>query len=212
MKESIKQITKICVKHMREFSENNGINLKSTDAHELVAAFFGYNTRTSMLEDKKYPLSNLPMANLIVLIPSALINDRRCALEGLPSNLQESNLLGEEIFIRLAYEKFIVATKAWSYHDLKRQAILLAHEYRNHKKLYMLYFDPDHEDVAVERLDEGILITITPYYESIRGSEFKNVLTSILTTIWLKRIAGHIGFAEPEINTRSIPMLYKKQS
>jgi hypothetical protein len=48
------------------------------------------------------------MANLIVVIPSARINHRRCALEGLPSNLQESNLLGEEIFIRLAYEKYIL--------------------------------------------------------------------------------------------------------
>ena len=118
MKESIKQITKLCVEHLRNTSKDKGINIKSTDAHELVAAFFGYNTRASMLADKKYPLCNLPIAKLVVLIPSASIDERRTELKGLPLNLGDSNTLCEDIYNYLAYKKYIVATKIWSLHDL----------------------------------------------------------------------------------------------
>ncbi len=220
MKESIKQITKICSKHLRTFSEEHGYKLKSTDAHELIASIFGYKSRAAMLADKNCPLSNLSNASLIVLTPSEPIDKRRADLQGLPSGLPDSNTLSEEIYVYLAQNKHIVAKKTWSFHDLKRQALLLAHEYQEQDQWNIFYLPPKEEDVNIEVKDSGIFITIIPFHNPIKSSDIqkdpslkhKHIASSILTTIWLKRIAGHIGFAEPEINTRTIPMLYKQQA
>jgi len=211
----MQEITKLCADHLRAFSSINGIKLKASHAHELVAAFFGYKSRAAMLADTQYPISNLPLAYLIVLRPSDPIDQRREELQNFPSNLPDSNTLCENVFTRLAHEKLIVATKIWSFHDLKRQAILLAHEYQHERQLTRLYLAPSHEEVDIESKDDGILFTITPYHP-VAGyrpdGSGKNPSTSIKTTIWLKRTAGYIGYSKPEISARPIPMLVKAKS
>lgn len=218
---STKQIAKLCTTHLRNYCKNSGINIKSTDAHELVAASFGYNTRAAMLADEKYPISNLSKAKTILLIASEPVNERRKALKGLPANLQHgSTRLAVEIYEHLAYKNIIVAQKAWSRLDIKRQALMLAHEYQGRDPWNVFYLPPQQEDIKIKIMDNGILITIIPIHSLIKSSDFKkdpslkykNFSQSLLTTIWLKRIAGQVGFAEPEINTRSIPMISKKQS
>ena len=44
------EITKACADSLRGFTQNNyGIQLKSSHAHELVAAYFGYSSRATIL-------------------------------------------------------------------------------------------------------------------------------------------------------------------
>ncbi len=212
---AMQNIIKFCADHLRSLSINQGVKLKSGHAHEIVAAFFGYKSKAALYADTQYPITNLPQADVIVLIPSAPIDKRRENLEDFPSILPDSNTLVEEVFTRLVYEKVIVATKIWTSYDLKRQALLLAHEYQQDNQLLKLYHTPSHEEVEVEITHEGIRFTVTPYHKvagyPVDGSG-RNQTTSLLTTIWLKRIAGHIGYAKPEINARPIPMLVKVQS
>lgn len=208
----MQKINKFCADHLRALSNNHGIKLKPSHAHELVAAFFGYKSKAALYADNQYPISNLPKAKVIVLVPSAPIDERRKNLEDFPSALPDSNTLCENVFTLLANEKLIVATRIWSFHDIKRQAILLAHEYQYEKQLTKIYYPPSSEEVKVEISNEEIRLTITPYYPVVGyrpDGSGRNCLSGLLTTICLKRIAGHIGYAEPEISARSIPMLVK---
>lgn len=60
-------ITKLCADSLRSFTQDTyGITLKASHAHELIAAFLGYNTKAALLADTKYPISNLEKAEFIV--------------------------------------------------------------------------------------------------------------------------------------------------
>lgn len=209
------KFNKIGADHLRVLSNNLGVKLKASHAHELVAAFFGYKSKAALYADTQFSISSLPQANVIVLRPSAPIDQRRKELQDFPSNLPDSNTLYEDVFTRLILEKVIVTTKIWSSYDLERQAILLAQEYQDAKQLTKIYHAPSHNEVKIETKHDGILLTITPYHPVSgyrRDDSGKNSFSSLLTTIWLKRIAGHIGYAEPEISTRPIPLLSRVQS
>ena len=92
-------ISKICADSLRTFSnEKYDIKLKPAHAHELVAAFFGYPTKNSMLADTKYPITNLAQAEIIVMIPDDDIDQRRKNLQGLSSELPDSYTLGEAVY------------------------------------------------------------------------------------------------------------------
>lgn len=66
-------ITKACADSLRAFTQNNyGIQLKSSHAHELVAAYFGYSSRAALLAEKQCPIVNLTDADIIILNPPTL--------------------------------------------------------------------------------------------------------------------------------------------
>lgn len=210
----MQKINKFCADRLRVFSNNHGVKLKSGHAHELVAAFFGYASKATMYADTQYPTSNLFQANIIILPPMSFTNQRREELKDLPFELPDNDTLIEVIFTSLAPEAKTL-NKLWWHDDIKRQAILLAHQYLHHQQLSKLYHTPSHEVVDVDKQHDGILLTITPYHpvaDYRPDGSGKNSFTSLFTTIWLKRIAGHIGYAEPEINARPIPMIYQPQS
>ena len=103
------EITKSCADSLRTFSQNNfGIQIKSSYAHELVAAYFGYSSRAALLADTKCPISNLKQAQFIVLTPTSQIKERRKELKGLPQNLPDD--LAEGIYLPLYNEKWILHT------------------------------------------------------------------------------------------------------
>lgn len=216
---STKQITQLCAKFLIEVSKKHGFKLKSTHAYELQAAIFGYKTNTSLLTDKQFQLSNLFQAQVILQIPSEHIDLRRKNLQALSQELPKSDILTGIIYNYLKSEK-LINSEIFQYSRLEEFALSLTHNYHNQKQLNKIYITPVYEEVKIEISNEGILLQVIPFHNQLSSSEYindpslqyKNISTAILTTIWLKRIAGHIGYAEPEINTRSIPMLYKKQS
>lgn len=93
------EITKACAESLRAFTQNNyGIQLKSSHAHELVAAYFGYASRAALIADKQYSIDNLADAEIIILNLSApLVDQRLKSLENLPLELPPSNILAEGI-------------------------------------------------------------------------------------------------------------------
>lgn len=201
----MQEITKLCADHLRVFSNHQGVKLKASHAHELVAAFFGYQSRAAMLSDKEHPLSNLPKTQVIILRPSAPIDQRRKQLQGFPSDLPDSNTLGEIIYTHLCLQKYIVTPQIWSYHDIQRQAAILAYEHAR-SQLKSIYPLPNRDTVKVKTLDEGIRLTVSRFQESVgdpfdkyRGSQHYE---DIPASIWLQRIAGHVGYAKPEISLK----------
>ena len=84
------KISKRCADSLRSFAQTKfGIQLKSSHAHELVAAYMGYSSRAALLADSKCPITNLKQAKILVLTPTALIKQRRAELKGLPEHLPD---------------------------------------------------------------------------------------------------------------------------
>src|ERR1700749_1290733 len=115
------EITKRCADSLRAFSQNKfGIEIKSSHAHELVAAYMGYSSRAALLADSKCPITNLRQANIFVLTPMALIKKRRAALAGLPENLPDD--IAEGVYQPLYDEKWI-SHKIWPTFEKLGQAL-----------------------------------------------------------------------------------------
>ena len=94
-------ITKICADRLRTFSKNHGIKLKASHAHELVAAFFGYQSRAALLADTQCPMKNLTQANIIIEPSIAFSEQRRKDLEDLSPDLPDTFALREVVFTSL---------------------------------------------------------------------------------------------------------------
>ena len=95
-------IPKLCADSLRTFTNKKyGVKLKAAHAHELAAAYFGYSSKNALLADKKYPITNLAQAEIIVMISDDVIDQRRKDLQGLPSELPDSYTLGEAVYTSL---------------------------------------------------------------------------------------------------------------
>ena len=109
------EITKACADSLRAFAQNNyGVQLKSSHAHELVAAYFGYASRAALLADQNFPIGNLTEAESIILNPPTLFVDERLkSLENLPSGLPSIGILAEGVYAPIVGdEKFSSASSA----------------------------------------------------------------------------------------------------
>ena len=96
-------VSKLCADHLRVYADARGIKLKAAHAHELVAAFFGYNSRAALLAEQAYPLDHLEDAQL--LVPDILrMEQRRACMQGLPMSLASSSDLAGELVERLKAE------------------------------------------------------------------------------------------------------------
>ncbi len=187
------EITKSCADSLRSFSQNNfGIQLKSSHAHELVAAYFGYSSRAALLADTACPISNLRQAEFIILTPTAKIKERRKELNGLPQDLPDD--LTEGVYLPLLNEKLILHT-IWP--TLENLGIALADQ---HLKLKPAYFrDQKVQRTGVELEFEGDEVAITVFREYISPSlllSFQQGKRAVVAVFNLKRVAGYIGYVK----------------
>lgn len=198
-------ITKICADSLRSFlNEKHGIKLGSSHAHELVAAFLGYQSRAALLTDTKFPISNLEKAEFILLNPPTPFVDQRLkSLEGLPPDLPPSYILAEGVYAPIVAEKSILE-KIWpSFRDL---AIAIAED-RGHEQLRMLGINPKDidwiTDVVIKATEFDVLMVVTFDYPTNTGKPQRQSKVEIK----LPRIAGNIGYGKPEVT----PALYSGQ-
>lgn len=187
------EITKRCADSLRSFSDSNfGILIKSSHAHELVAAYFGYSSRAALLADTKHPISNLRQAEIIVLTPTAEIKKRRNELKELPENLPDD--IAEGVYFPLYEEKWILHT-IWP--TFEYLGFALADQ---HLKLRPAFFRDQkiqRERVKVEFHKDGVRINV--YREYISPSlllSFKTGTRGIFDVFELKRVAGYIGYVK----------------
>ncbi len=193
-------ITKLCADSLRSFAyDTYGVKLKSGHAHELVAAFFGYRSRAALKADKTCPISHLRQANIIVLAPTGPIDQRRQELEDLSPDLPDTYTLTEGVYSGLIAEKWLLHNP-WPTHELL--ANFLADDYLRQHNMEKVYHAPVRQSLKVEREIDYIHLTVFRFYQ-IPRNEVGVHEANITTSIKLPRVAGHIGYANPQISVES---------
>lgn len=187
------EITKKCADSLRSFSLSKfGIQLKSSHAHELVAAYFGYSSRASLLSDSKYPISNLREAEFIVLTPTEFIKERCKDLQGLPENLPHE--LGEGVYLPLYDEKWITQA-IWP--TLEELGKALADQHLNSNPSFFRDLKVQRHGVKVEFQNDQIAIVVFREYVSPSLLlSFQQGKRGVVYVFNLKRIAGSIGYVK----------------
>lgn len=188
------EITKKCADSLRSFSQDKfGIQLKSSHAHEIVAAYFGYSSRASLLSDSKRPISNLTEAEFIVLTPTAFIKERCKNLQGLPDDLPHE--LAEGVYTPFYDEKWITRQSIWP--TLEELGRVLAERYLRSKPAFFSDLKVQRHDVKLEFQEEHV--TIVVFREYISPSlllSFQDGKKGVVDVFNLKRIAGSIGYVK----------------
>jgi hypothetical protein len=186
------EITKRCADSLRSFSESKfGIQIKSSYAHELVAAYMGYSSRAALLADTKCPITNLRQADILVLTPTALIQERRKELKGLPEHLPFD--LAEGVYLPLYEEKWILH-KIWP--TLEYLGKALADKRIKSTPLFFSDQAVQLEGVKLEFHNGEVAIVVFREYVSpgLKLSLMKNVTRAVVDVFQLKRVACHIGY------------------
>lgn len=198
-------ITKICADSLRSFlEEKHGIRLGSSHAHELVAAFFGYQSRAAMLADIKCPINDLENAEFILLNPPiALVDQRLKNLEGLSPNLPASIVLAEGFYAPLVANKKLLG-KIWPT-SLSDLAISVAEE-RIQQHIGHWKMNPAPQwltDVKIVTAETEIRMLVT--FDSLTNTGGRSSYAKI--EVKLTRIAGNLGYGNLEV----MPTFYSGQ-
>jgi hypothetical protein len=186
------EISKACADSLRAFTQKNyGIQLKSSHAHELVAAYFGYASRASLLADKQFPIGNLTDAEIIILNPSTpLVDQRLKTLGNLPSGLPPSEILSEGVYAPItADEQF--SGKIWpNLHDV---AMTLMEERAQEFRMFGTNIGEMDwiSEVDIKTTEPDSLVTVIfDYPAPLRYSKVE---------ITLRRVAGGVGYNKLEV-------------
>jgi hypothetical protein len=188
---------KLCADSLRTFANNEyHIKLKATHAHELVAAFFGYASKNSMLADSNYPVSNLDQAEIIVMTPDEFLDKRRKKLQELSSELPDNYTLGEAVYASLFSDE-CWASPYPPFRSFENLAKFLVENNEAYKNTFKFYRDiPMHHIVYVDNAENGVLLTVIHSHRTSTGE----MLGVGKTTIDLTRVAGHIGYSKPHVS------------
>lgn len=196
-------ITKACADSLRTFAQNNyGIKLKSSHAHEIVAAYFGYSSRAALIADNRFSIGNLKNVEVIVLnTPINLIEQRLKTLEKLPSELLASDILAEGIYTPITTnEQF--SDRIWT--DFQEMAIAYANDrvFHNEKMMRIIGIDGFDQreldwlvEVDIKPMETDVLMTVTYDYPAKAEKPMRHASVQIV----LPRIAGIIGYGKPEV-------------
>lgn len=197
-------ITKLCADSLRAFANDNyNIKLKATQAHELVAAFFGYRSRAALLADANYPISNLPQAKFIVIVTDALIDQRRKELCDLSPGLPETDVLSKELYKVLSSDQRLVGSQLSPFKSFDKLAKFLFENNDACKHPSPLYFQqniPTHHFVGTKTTKSNVALTISHAYQTSESG----MLLDYITIIELPRLAGHIGYGQPEVYVQTL--------
>ncbi len=194
-------LNKRCADALRVFSENQGIKLKASHAHEIVAALFGYKSKAAMDTDRLCPMNNLNHANIYVLTPTAFIDERRECLEDLPTNLPDTYVLADALVDTIGvvlkgrpFASFAHLAETLSGEYLQNHGdFLIPEHFGRYKNARQIFSNPIFEfKPRIENTKDGIIITTTNRYYGPVDLNFPSV--DIMVTINLKRIAGHVGY------------------
>jgi hypothetical protein len=191
-------IPKICADSLRNsLKEKHGAKLKAAHAHELVAAYFGYKSKNALLADKTHPISNLPKAQVVIMVPKEDIDERRACLDDLPAELPDSHSMGEAVYEPL------FASDHWqsplppfrSYQAFAKYTLDNNEAFnRLHRKLHTA---PMHHVYSVMDSGHEVAITVFHTYEEPKA----DALAHGKITMVIPRLAGKIGFGQPKVST-----------
>lgn len=194
----LQDIPKMCADSLRNFTQKNfNIKLKATHAHELVAAYFGYQSKNAMLADTKFPISRIGEAKIVIMIPDSEIERRKNSLKDFPSDLPNIYDLGEPIYSSLFLGKHWKSPTPPFRSFQKAAKFLIENDY-NFNEVFKFYRDIElHHIVSV--LKDSDCITLSVVHATREKEKEDSFIGNGETIIKLPRVAGHIGFDEPQI-------------
>ncbi len=204
-------IQKDCADHLRVTYRNmSGTKLRSSHAHELVAAYFGYSTAAALQADLTFPLSSLEGAE--ILIPDIDgINRRRAELSKVPAELPDGRVIAEIISTSLEaaghfrgeiWDSTYLSDDINNY--IQRDPMVIENELAGEIATTNAYFDELYiEETSVESHDDSLIATLSGSLNgeqdqdrAFHGDKIK--FTSIMT---MRRAASRVGYFEPEFET-----------
>jgi hypothetical protein len=200
MEAAMQDITKLCADSLRAVVNNHpGNKLGSAHAHELVAAYFGYRSRSALLADDEYSLEKLKQAEFIVMPSLDILNWR---IKSLVENLAifpDSVLIAKCIHSALVTEKWILEKTFSSFEELATHAAkgVLQRGWNslgiNSETIESIILGMD-IDVKVESKEDGIeAVVLFSYMTSGSAPErLRERKVSVSAT----RIAANLGFGE----------------
>ena len=187
-------IPKLCADSLRTFANDRyDTKLKAAHAHELVAAYLGYRSKNALLADKKYPIENLEKAEVVVMIPDDIVDQRRRELHGLSTELPDCHTLGEAVYGPLFSSEWWASPYPPFRGFEKLAKFLVSNSYQYeaafpfHREMPLDHF------VSVESREDAVLLTVFHAYDP----ESEETLAVGKTNITLPRVAGRIGYDAP---------------
>lgn len=196
-------IEKLCADSLRELAYNKyNIKLKASHAHELVAASFGYHSRAALLADTAAPISNLQQAKFIVPHSTTFIDQRRRNLKGLSPDLP-SEIITENFYSTLAAAKCPEAR----IYPIKELTKLITENDEMYNYTFKSYDKiPLEHYIRVKSIKNGMTLTVHHCYQASTGE----TLCAGDTDIYLPRMAGYIGYGEPQVHVTKRTGLRRK--
>lgn len=190
-------IPKMCADSLRTFTkEKLNIKLKAAHAHELVASYFGYPSKNAMLADTEYSINSFQKAKIVIMAPDSYIDERRKNLQGLSAELPNSYMLGESVYAPLLSDEFW-SSKYPPFRSFEKAAKYLATNNHSFQSVFQFYQDvPLHHLVSLKAEKRKVVLSVVHATKNTNGDMVGNGKT----IIELQRIAGHIGFGEPQIH------------
>lgn len=204
-------IQKVCVDHLRAvYSTLPGGKLHACHAHEIVAAYFGYPTAAALQAEPTYPLSNL--GNAEILIPDLnLMENRLVKLNGLPAGLPGGDDIAAVLsdFIK---ENGYCSGGVWqsrAFQDsingyLQENVLTIEDDLSGVMALTNASFDELYvEDVETNVGVEVLAVTVRGSFngENDPDRTFCGDKIAFETRMTFQRVAGRIGYREPEMET-----------
>lgn len=189
-------ITKLCADYLRVFAQEHfQLTLGSSQAHELIAAFFGYESRASLLADTGSPIDNLPRADFVVLPPynemTSGIFRKRCESLRVVM-LDEYDILN--VVSEILYDQFGIIAFG---QNLESIAVDIVRA-KLKKRFSILGIDLDQINLNTRVMSSDVGEMETSYnlsndYVSDIGIRTHRDSTMVVT---FSRIAGYVGYKE----------------
>ncbi len=198
---SQENIQKKCVDSLRTFTQENfNIKIKASHAHELVAAYFGYNSKNALIADKKYSLSRISEAAVFVMVPDEFVDNRISDFKDFSLNMADVYSLGEAIYTPLFADISVYKSEypPFKNFDLFAKYYLENNQRWNDHFQKLGKFKLDHI-VDVKQYDELVEIVVI---HTSKKSDVDYVGIG-KTTLTLPRVVGKIGFLKPEMKLES---------
>ncbi len=204
-------LQKKCADHLRAmYSDLPRGKLRSGHAHEIVAAFFGYRSAAALQVETRYPLSNF--GNAKVLIPDIpLIEKRLKTLNGLPDGLVGPHDVASLLSWYLKDQGHF-AGDVWEADGLRDEIdvylqnniLQIEDDLSGEMAETNAYFDElDVDEVEIESGDDVLVATASGFFngESDPDRAFSGDKIAFTTRLAFPRVAGRIGYGEPEMET-----------